>query len=234
MGLKEYLQNQNELLAKHLAEIGFEISAEANTDFINRCSGPLAVYLELLERWTKRVDLVSPAPAELLADRHIIDAVAALRVLRTFFETDPECALFDLGSGAGLPGLVWAVLEPQRAVVLCEPRQRRVDFLKEAKRQLGLENIIIVCKRAEHLSVADLPPIALVSTRALGDYESFLSFSAGALRPSGRAVLLAGPNWQCSEKFSKFDEHLAFEQLIPYSLAKDGPQRQLAVWKCFT
>ena len=96
--------------------------------------GAMSAYLELLLQWTDRVDLVSPGSAEELIQRHVRDAFACWRLLdeRGLFDSG-NC--LDVGSGAGLPGLVFAMLAPGCEFFLCEPRQKRVVFLQEVRRR---------------------------------------------------------------------------------------------------
>ena len=88
----------------------------------------LEAYFALLAEWTKRVDLVAEGAPEDLFRVHGIDAIAGYRIL--FRAGPPEGPLLDVGSGAGLPGLIWAVLADPAPVHLCEPRAQRTVFLK--------------------------------------------------------------------------------------------------------
>lgn len=98
----------------------------------------LAACLALRSEWNKTHDLVGPAAD---SDPWLIDVLDAAAVAAVLA---PERPLVDVGAGAGVPGLLVACLEPDRAVVLVEPRVKRCAFLRTAKFSLGLDNIRIV------------------------------------------------------------------------------------------
>jgi 16S rRNA (guanine527-N7)-methyltransferase len=99
----------------------------------------------LLERWSGRMNLTGHKGAAEIAKRLILDAAALLDVLPEFE------SLADLGSGAGFPGLPLAILEPDRAFVLVESRERRHYFQREVLRRLGLRNVTALRGRFEAL-----------------------------------------------------------------------------------
>jgi 16S rRNA (guanine527-N7)-methyltransferase len=96
---------------------------------------PLAVYAELVRRWSPRLDLVSPADLARLEERHLEDSLKALPLL----EALPPGPAVDVGSGAGLPGIPLALADRSRVWRLLEPRTRRVAFLEECVRVLELD-----------------------------------------------------------------------------------------------
>ena len=201
----------------------------------------LVSYLALLQAWTTRVDLVSPATDLQQIQRHLVDCMAAQLVLGSVFSISSENAVgskqlnlgqgrtADIGSGAGLPGLIWAIAEPQRQFVLVEPRKKRVVFLREVASRLQLENLEIREERQEDL-VKDLEKqLAVVACRALGALSEYLNNSAKLLASGGVAIVLAGPG----EIEASFDSpELELLSPINYTCLPDGPARRLLVWKC--
>lgn len=97
-------------------------------------------YASLLARYHGTLDLVSDAVMENL-DRHIADAVAYARMIERL--VGPSAAVVDVGSGAGLPGVIVAAALPNAAVHLVERRRRRGAFLEIAKGELGLGNATV-------------------------------------------------------------------------------------------
>jgi len=139
----------------------------------------LARYLDLLAAWSRRVNLTAAATAE----RRVEVLVAP--VLRALSRLAPG-GLIDVGSGNGSPGLVLALLAPDRAVTLLEPRARRWAFLREAARGAGRDDVRVLNER--HDAYAG-PPAANVTLRAL-------RLSLSDLRPlvaSGGRALVYGP-----------------------------------------
>jgi 16S rRNA (guanine527-N7)-methyltransferase len=96
----------------------------------------------------------------------------------------------DLGSGAGLPGIVLAMLRPESRVTLLEPMARRAVFLQECVTALGLANVEVVRGRAEEFAgklAADV-----VTSRAVAPLEKLAGLSVGLARPGGRVLAMKG------------------------------------------
>ena len=128
--------------------------------------------------------LIGPAEAARLWDRHLINcAVVADLVPR-------PCSLVDLGSGAGLPGLVLAMLLPDVQVVLLEPMARRVSFLAECVSELGLRNVALQRGRAEE--VAGHLAADVVTARAVAPLDRLAGLALGLVRPGGLVLAIKG------------------------------------------
>jgi len=98
--------------------------------------------------------------------------------------------VLDLGSGAGLPGVVVAAMLPSTAVTLLEPKQRRVRWLEEVVDELELGNATVVRGRAEDL--AGRVQVEAVVARAVGPLTRLFPWAAPLLTPDGRLVALKG------------------------------------------
>lgn len=142
----------------------------------------LRAFLALLLQWNARINLVADAPAEALWRRHILDGWQLLPLLP---ERGP---LADLGSGAGLPGLVLAMGREQETH-LVESDRRKAAFLREASRALGLARVRVHAARIEE---APLPPVAAVTARALAPLPELLPLAARILAPGGVAIFPKG------------------------------------------
>lgn len=153
----------------------------------------LSSYLDLLVAWTDRVDLVSPAPIVDLAERHIADSFAAWRKLAA---VAPVGGVADIGSGAGLPGLVIALLDPARTVFLVEPREKRTLFLAEVRRKLSLSNVAIEVARLEAFLSKPRSDVSLLVTRATGLEAEMLAAARSSLVDGGMVSYLVGPSWE--------------------------------------
>lgn len=128
--------------------------------------------------------VVGPAEADRIWDRHLLNSGALARLVPA------KGSLVDLGSGAGLPGIVLAILLPGVKVILLEPLARRVDFLTECVAALGLANAEVVRGRAEDLAghlVADV-----VTSRAVAPLDKLVTLSLGLARPGGRVLAMKG------------------------------------------
>jgi len=142
-----------ELLPRQAAEMfGLELST-GELERIDR-------FIELLIRWSLRINLVSAHSARQLVDRHVLDSLALTMLTRRVRTAA------DLGSGAGFPGIPMAITAPRTAVNLVEPREKKATFLREAARLLRLDNVEVWPVRGEHWqSNQDLQLIAVRGLR---------------------------------------------------------------------
>ena len=142
-----------------------------------------AAYGDLLLRWNTRINLISGETVADIDQRHIADC-AQLQPLLPL--TGP---IADIGSGAGLPGLVLAILQPEREIHLVESDKRKAAFLVEASAQLKLPMIRVHACRAEN---AKLPPLSAITARALAPLATLLPYADKCLAPGGVAVFPKG------------------------------------------
>ena len=149
----------------------------------------LSLYIDELQRWTQVFNLVGQYDAKIIIRKHILDSLAFSHIL-------PEQGVFaDLGSGAGFPGFVLGVTGQKREVFLIETRRKRANFLKQAVRTTGVENIRVFEGRAEEFALQDRRPawFDTVVTRATWDITHFLTLCLPIVREGGRAVAMRGP-----------------------------------------
>ena len=147
----------------------------------------LTVYGQAILRASRDVNLVSRQSLGSLGE-HFVDSAALISF------SDPGEGLFaDLGSGAGLPGIVVAILRPQASVTLVDSRRSKVVFLKDMKRRLGLENVRVVHGRLEELDGS--AQFEMATARALGNIEAVLAPCLRLVAANGRLVLFKGPRW---------------------------------------
>lgn len=142
-------------------------------------AGDLARYLDLLERWDRRIDLTGVRGSEA---RVQVLVQAALSMAPYVMPG----RLLDIGSGNGSPGLVLALLEPGAQVTLLEPRLKRWAFLREACRMLGRADIRVL--RSRHDGYQG-PPAQTLTIRAL---RLPLQELAGLVVSGGRAIVFGG------------------------------------------
>ncbi len=183
----------------------------AEADVSRETQARLEAYLALLARWNARINLVGPTPPEGWWSRHIEDGLQLAPLL-----PDGDGPIADLGSGAGLPGLILAATT-NRAVHLVESDQRKCAFLREAAREMSLPHVTIHTARIE---AARLPPLAAITARALAPLGILLGFAHPRLAPNGIAIFPKGrtaeaelteaaPHWHMAvERFaSRTDAH---------------------------
>ncbi len=127
----------------------------------------LEVYHALLLKWQKAINLVSPKTLDEAWVRHFADSVQVAQ-----FVSRESRVLYDLGSGAGFPGLVLAILRPELAVHVIESDERKCQFLRTVSRETEI-GLNIHVSRIESI-VSDLPAPDVVTARALADLSTLL------------------------------------------------------------
>jgi 16S rRNA (guanine527-N7)-methyltransferase len=128
--------------------------------------------------------LIGPREAARLWERHLINCAVLAEVV-------PEGAsVCDVGSGAGLPGLVLAIARPDLALTLVEPLLRRATYLTEVSEQLDLANVTVVRARADELH--GTRTFDTVTSRAVAPLERLLGWSMPLVAPHGRMVAMKG------------------------------------------
>ncbi len=133
--------------------------------------------------------LVARSDASRIRDRHVMDCLRAAPVPAH----GERC--YDLGSGAGLPGMVVAIARPDLQVALVERRARRVAFLELAWEILAPENVRIISAALEGIQ----EPVDLCFARALGPLRRAWTSAGPLLRPHGRLVYFAGRKPEAAE-----------------------------------
>ena len=128
--------------------------------------------------------LIGPRETSRLWDRHLVNCAVVAELLPDRGE------LVDIGSGAGLPGMVLALLRPEVRVVLLEPMLRRSVFLEECLAQLDLPNATVVRARAEEMAGAIKADVA--TARAVAPLDRLVGWAAGLLRPGGQILAIKG------------------------------------------
>lgn len=144
-------------------------------------------YTHELARRGEQLGLIGPLEPPRLWTRHILNSVLLAPLLR-------PGRVGDIGSGAGLPGLVLAIARPDVSMVLIEPMERRVDWLNEETARLGLSNVEVVRARAEEASFS--PWLDQVTARAVSALSKLIPLAARLVRSEGEMLLLKGASVQ--------------------------------------
>lgn len=135
--------------------------------------------------------LIGPREVPRLWDRHLLNCAVVTELVPA------DASVIDVGSGAGLPGLVWAIVRPDVSVTCLEPLQRRAAFLEEAVDALGLtDRVEVVRARAEDIVRGRGPVTSLrarvVTARAVAPLERLAGWTVPLLMPGGALLALKG------------------------------------------
>ncbi len=143
----------------------------------------LARYAELVDKWRHVTNLTGARSPAAFAREHLVDSLSVV----PHVDGGP---LLDVGSGAGLPGVVLAIARPGVAVTLLEPRQRRARFLAQVKIELALDNVEVVGARIEALPAA--AAYHLVISRAFSALADYVALALPQRAPGGRILAMKG------------------------------------------
>ncbi|MGE4367816.1 16S rRNA (guanine(527)-N(7))-methyltransferase RsmG [Thermomonas sp.] len=162
-------------------------------------AGPLLDYLALLARWNGTYNLTAIRDVREMLAKHLLDSLAMQPFVR---DLD---TLADLGTGPGLPGIPLALATPGLRVTLVESNGKKARFLREAVRQLQLDNVQVAESRIEAFRPA--APFTAITARALATLPLILALGGHLLAPAGRLLAMKGvvpadeiaalpPGWQ--------------------------------------
>jgi 16S rRNA (guanine527-N7)-methyltransferase len=174
----------------------------------------ISMYIDLLLKWNARINLTAIREPGEIVQRHFGESLFAAKHLLE--QKLPQTAI-DLGSGAGFPGVPFAMLAPDVQVTLIESQQKKATFLKELIHMLELKNTKVFSDRAEaYPGTADL-----VMLRAVERFEQALQMAVRLTNTGGRVALMIGSGQVESAK------NLAAEVLwdspveVPCSLSRE-------------
>lgn len=131
--------------------------------------------------------LIGPSELPRLWSRHILNCAAVASVVKAGL-------VADVGSGAGLPGIVLAIMRPDVQFVLIEPMDRRVTWLNEQVTSLGLDNVHVLRARAEETGRDG--EFSQVTARAVSALSKLIPITAPLVRPGGELILMKGSGAQ--------------------------------------
>ncbi len=160
-------------------------------DLSDQQIGQLLDYLDLIAKWTKVYNLTAVRdPAEMMT-HHLLDSLAAIAPLRRHLQQAglaQGARLLDVGSGAGLPGVVIAVCCPAVAVTCVDTVAKKAAFIKQAALALKLPNLTGLHARVETIG----QPFDVICSRAFASLADFTQWSVGALAPQGVWMAMKG------------------------------------------
>ena len=143
-------------------------------------------YIKILLTWNEKVNLTAIRdPLEILY-RHFCESMYAAEAIPL-----KDGRLADVGSGAGFPGLPLKLMRPELQVFLVESNIKKVTFLAEVIRELGLSGAQVLARRYEELG-EEIAPLDYVCSRALGEYPAFLEWARSEQIATKQVILWIG------------------------------------------
>lgn len=147
----------------------------------------LLAYLELIAKWNRVYNLTAVRDPEEMLVQHVFDSLAAVAPLRRQVGARP-IRLLDVGSGAGLPGVVFAVCCPDAQVDCVDTVGKKAAFIQQVASQLQVSNLRGIHDRVENLKGL----YDVICSRAFASLPDFVNWSADALAPQGVWMAMKG------------------------------------------
>jgi 16S rRNA (guanine527-N7)-methyltransferase len=143
----------------------------------------LLAYLSELQQWNRAYNLTAVRDPLEMVPRHLLDSLSILPWLRGE-------RLLDVGTGAGLPGIPLAIVEPGRRWALLDSNGKKTRFLRHVVRTLGLDNVSVIEGRAEAHRPSQAPDC--ITARALATLPDLVALVAHLCPPGGRILAMKG------------------------------------------
>lgn len=188
----------------------------------------LRLFFDLLIQWNRRINLTAVKDIEGFRNKHVKDSLSLLPFL------GDAKKIVDLGAGAGIPGIIIKIAQPDIDVTLVDATRKKISFCEEAIRKLGLQGIRAIWGRAEDPSLArSVGRFDVVVSRATWKLAEFLKIAHSFAANDGIIIAMKGPKWRRElEAAAKMalEGALVLEGTHPYKLP-DGEERCLLVFK---
>ena len=168
----QYLKLQPQL-QRALSELKLQLSDEQQLQ--------LLYYLQQLLFWNKAYNLTAIKDDQQALIKHIFDSLSIVPFL-------PAGDLLDIGTGAGLPAMIVAICQPQRAVTALDSNQKKIRFIKQVASELGLKNLTPVASRIE----AHVGTYQVITSRAFASLVDFVTHSQSKLADNGIICAMKG------------------------------------------
>ena len=168
----QYVKLQPQL-QQALSELKLQLSDEQQLQ--------LLYYLQQLLFWNKAYNLTAIKDDQQALIKHIFDSLSIVPFL-------PAGDLLDIGTGAGLPAVIVAICQPQRAVTALDSNQKKIRFIKQVASELGLKNLTPVASRIE----AHAGTYQVITSRAFASLVDFVTHSQSKLADNGIICAMKG------------------------------------------
>lgn len=164
------------------------LALPADDSLIDRQLG----YLDLLHKWNQAYNLSAVRDPQQMVPQHLLDCLAVLPSLDSHLQRHllgRQARILDVGSGAGLPGVVWALMRPAWSVCSVDAVAKKASFVRQVAAELSLRNL-----QAEHARVEQLrwPPVDIVVSRAFASLADFTGLTRKHLLPGGCWLAMKG------------------------------------------
>lgn len=138
----------------------------------NESFNKIIAFIKLLLKWNEKINLISIKTLDELFINHILDSLSIIE----FFPSTPN-KVYDIGPGAGFPGIILSILKPENSFILLEPEKKYFIFLKKVIQDLKLSNIILINKKIEEYQGEIPEPFDMILNRAVKEINYIYQIS---------------------------------------------------------
>jgi 16S rRNA (guanine527-N7)-methyltransferase len=204
--------NSIEELKRGSEQLGILLTAEAQTKLLS--------YLDLLRKWNKVYNLTAIRDEQQMVSHHLLDSLAVIPHLW-------PGRWLDVGCGAGLPGIVLAVMQPEWKVTLLDSNSKKTSFVQQVIIELKLQNACVHCARAEDWK--QMERFDGIISRAFSELGNFLSCTRHLLAEHGHWAAMKGSPEQ---ELKGVPSGCRVERVIPLRVPGLQAARSLVIATC--
>ena len=204
--------SQAQELGSGIIKLGLKVAPEQQQK--------LLIYLALLQKWNKVYNLTAIRQPSQMVSHHLLDSLAVLPYL------SPGRWL-DVGCGAGLPGLVLALMCPESTFTLLDSNSKKTSFVQQAIIEMGLQNVFVHCGRVEDLQIGE--HFEGIISRAFAGTAEFVTLTRHLLAQNGRWIAMKGVS--PDEELSHLPADIKVEQVLPLQVPGLDAARCLVILK---
>lgn len=176
------MSDLRQILLSGAEQMGLALSETQSDKLLN--------YLELMAKWNKTYNLSAIRDPQSGVKKHLIDSLSIL----PYIHDDP---LLDVGAGAGLPGIVLAIMKPELSVSVLDSVGKKCRFMQFVKTQLQLDNLSVINERVEVFKPQTC--FAQITSRAFAEVDKTLKLTRHLLCDNGRYLLMKGDHFSQEE-----------------------------------
>ena len=198
-------------LASGISKLELELNQETQQILLD--------YLALLQKWNKVYNLTAIRNAEQMVSHHLLDSLSVLPFLW-------PGRWLDVGCGAGLPGLVLAIVRPEWNFTLLDSNSKKTSFVQQAAIELGLKNVTVICARVEELQASE--KYDGIISRAFAETSDFVKLTRHLLTDKGRWAAMKGTPEQ---ELQRLPGDVVVERIIPLNVSGLDAARCLVLLK---
>lgn len=189
---------------------------ELNLTFGDTQIAQLLGYLDNLLLWTKAYNLTAITKPQDAFVKHILDCLAIVATLPFFDKTD--ISVLDIGTGAGLPAVVIAIMKPDWQITALDSNGKKVRFIRQMAGELGLTNITPVASRIQNFE----GQFDVITSRAFASLDDFVCLATPYLKTGGVLYAMKGKAPSASDLTTLGDWHI---DVRPIAVPKLGDER---------